>query len=181
MPLRGRLRALRPSGFPSSRGRLWAGLGAFALVACSSPEPRTANPTRPLDERRAIEIILAAFADERDHPVPGRIVRLSQGSELEIDVGSQGKKYGVAYVTTNERVKLGANLPAREPSMGDALQLVSGLGEDSDARVLVLQDSSYLYDDHVGEEHRETTVTAELKLRRDVRDFLVRAHAEKWP
>ena len=96
-------------------------------------------------------------------------------------MGAQGKKYGVAYVTTNERAKLGAVLPAREPAMGDALQLVSGLGDDYDARVLVLQDTSYLYDDHVGEEHRETTVTAELKLRRDVRDFLVRAHSEKWP
>jgi hypothetical protein len=96
-------------------------------------------------------------------------------------VAAQGKKYGVAYVTTNERVRLGVALPAREPSMGDALQLVSGQGDDGDARVLVLQDTSYLYDDHVGEEHRETTVTAELKLRRDVRDFLVRAHAEKWP
>lgn len=154
---------------------------ALLAVACSSPEPRAPNPTRPLDERRAIEIILAAFADERDHPVPGRIVRLAQGQELEVDVSAQGRKYGVAYVTANERAKLGGVLPPRDPSMGDALQLVSGLGDDTDARVLVLQDSSYLYDDHVGEEHRETTVTAELKLRRDVRDFLVRAHAEKWP
>jgi hypothetical protein len=156
-------------------------VAAVALAACSSPEPRTANPTRPLDERRAIEIILAAFSDERDRAVPGRVVRLSQGQDLEVDVGSQGKKYGVAYVTANERMRLGSALPAREPAMGDALQLVSGLGDDYDARVLVLQDTSYLYDDHVGEEHRETTVTAELKLRRDVRDFLVRAHAEKWP
>jgi hypothetical protein len=152
-----------------------------ALAACGSPEPRTANPTRPLDERRAIEIILAAFADERDRPIPGRVVRLSQGQDLEVDVGAQGKKYGVAYVTTNERQRLGSVLPPREPSMGDALQLVSGLGDDYDARVLVLQDTSYLYDDHIGEQHRETTVTAELKLRRDVRDFLVRAHSEKWP
>ena len=50
-----------------------------------------------------------------------------------------------------------------------------------DARVLVVHDSDYLYDDHVGEGHEDTTVTAELKLRRDVRDFLVRAHAERWP
>jgi len=176
MPYRGRL-----PGVTSIRAWHWVPLAALTLGACSSPEPRTANPTRPLDERRAIEIILAAFADERDHPVPGRIVRLAQGQELEVDVSAQGKKYGVAYVTTNERMRLGSVLPPREPSMGDALQLVSGLGEDGDARVLVLQDTSYLYDDHVGEEHRETTVTAELKLRRDVRDFLVRAHAEKWP
>jgi hypothetical protein len=35
--------------------------------------------------------------------------------------------------------------------MGDALQLVSGLGPDGDARVLVLQDSDYMFEDHVGE------------------------------
>jgi hypothetical protein len=180
MPFRGRPPARIQSGVSSSRTWQWIPLALLA-IACSSPEPRTANPTRPLDERRAIEIILAAFADERDHPVPGRIVRLAQGQELEVDVAAQGKKYGVAYVTTNERIRLGSVLPPREPNMGDALQLVSGLGDDGDARVLVLQDTSYLYDDHVGEEHRETTVTAELKLRRDVRDFLVRAHAEKWP
>jgi len=181
MAVRGRLQALFPWCRRTGFARNWLPLAFAGVAACSSPEPRTANPTRPLDERRAIEIILAAFADERDHPVPGRMVRLSQGNDLEVDVAAQGKKYGVAYITANERVRLGVALPAREPSMGDALQLVSGQGDEGDARVLVLQDTSYLYDDHVGEQHRETTVTAELKLRRDVRDFLVRAHAEKWP
>lgn len=161
-----------------------ARLGWVALVlvaACGAPPPRAANPTRPLDERRAIEIILQAFQDERDMPVHGKPVALAPGKSLEVDVAAQGRKYGVAYVTVNERHALGPALPARDPGMGDALQLVSGIGEDGDARVLVLQDADYLYDDQVGEEHQETTVTAELKLRRDVRDFLVRAHAEKWP
>jgi hypothetical protein len=175
-------------GFPDVPDARWTPRASFAWLsvlvlawACSSPPPRAANPTRPLDERRAIEIILQAFADERDMPVRGKPVALAPGKHLEVDVAAQGRKYGVAYVTVNERHALGPTLTARDPSMGDALQLVSGIGEDGDARVLVLQDSDYLYDDQVGEEHRETTVTAELKLRRDVRDFLVRAHAEKWP
>jgi hypothetical protein len=151
------------------------------LAACGTPPPRAPNPTRPLDERRAIEIVLQAFHDERDQPVHGHPITLAPGRALEVDVLAQGRKYGVAYVTTNERVALGNALPPRDPGMGDALQLVSGLGEEGDARVLVLHDSNYVYDDQVGEEHEETTVTAELKLRRDVRDFLVRAHAEKWP
>ena len=152
-----------------------------AMVACGSPPPRAPNPTRPLDERRAIEIILQAFLDERDPPVHGHPVNLAPGRSLEVDVLSQGRKYGVAYVTSNERVSLGPALPPRDPGMGDALQLVSGIGDEGDARILVLHDTDYVYDDQVGEEHEETTVTAELKLRRDVRDFLVRAHAEKWP
>ncbi len=157
-------------------------LAALALGAgCGGPPPRAANPTRPLDERRAVEIIVEAFHDERDRPTPGPLIALAPGKKLKIDVAAQGKKYGVAYVTGQERTDLGDALPARDPSMGDALQLVSGLGNDGDARVLVVHDTDYLYDDHVGEEHEETTLTAELKLRRDVRDFLVRAHTEKWP
>jgi hypothetical protein len=152
-----------------------------AAVACGSPPPRAPNPTRALDERRAIEIILQAFHDERDPPVHGHPVNLAPSRALEVDVLSQGRKYGVAYVTSNERVALGPALPPREPGMGDALQLVSGIGDEGDARILVLHDTDYVYDDQVGEDHEETTVTAELKLRRDVRDFLVRAHAEKWP
>ena len=170
---------------PASRNRtrraaLWL-FAALSLAACGSPPPRAPNPTRPLDERRAIEIILQAFKDERDQAVHGHPITLAPGHALEVDVLAQGRKYGVAYVTANERAALGNALPTRAPGMGDALQLVSGLGEEGDARVLVLHDTDYLYDDQVGEEHEETTVTAELKLRRDVRDFLVRAHAEKWP
>jgi hypothetical protein len=155
--------------------------GAVLLFGCGSPPPRAPNPTRPLDERRAIEIILQAFQDERDVPVRGRPITLQPGRMLAVDVAAQGRKYGVAYVTGNEQAELGISLPPRDPTRGDALQLISGVGEDSDAHVLVLHDTDYLYDDHVGEQHEETTVTAELKLRRDVRDFLVLAHSKKWP
>jgi hypothetical protein len=113
--------------------------------------------------------------------VPGRKIELTAGKRLEVDVGSQGKKYGVAYVALNERMTLGSALPPRDPAMGDALQLVRGLGPEADARILVLHDSEYQYDDQLGAERSVTSITAERKLERDVRDFLVRAHAERWP
>ena len=154
---------------------------ALVSLACSGPPPRTVNPTRPLDERRAIQLIIEAFRDERDRPVQGNDLALSETQHLHVDVNAQDRKYGVAYVTAQERIALGSTLPPRDPAMGDALQLVSGLGSDEDARVLVLQDSDYAFDDHVGEAHEASSLTAELKLKRDVHDFLVRAHAEKWP
>jgi len=154
---------------------------ALLLLACSGPPPRAANPTRPLDERRAVEVIVEAFHEENDSPVPGNEVSLSPTKRLHVDVAAQDRKYGVAYVTAQERIELGSALPPRDPAMGDALQLVSGLGADGDARVLVLEDNEYLYDDNVGEAHEASALTAELKLKRDVHDFLVRAHAEKWP
>jgi hypothetical protein len=127
-----------------------------------------------------VEIILTAFRAEHDRGVTGRSVALPGGKTLEVDVGAAGKRYGVAYVTANERRELGNAVPMPEPGMEDALHLVHGRGEDGDARVLVLHDTSYLYDDQIGEEHESTVLTAENKLERDVRDFVVRAHAEKW-
>jgi len=154
---------------------------ALVSLACSGPPPRTVNASRPLDERRAIELIVEAFRNEHDRAVPGGNLTLSDTQTLHVDVNGQDRKYGVAYVTASERILLGPTLPPRDPAMGDALQLVSGLGSDGDARVLVLQDSDYVFDDHGGDAHEASTFTAELKLKRDVHDFLVRAHKEKWP
>jgi hypothetical protein len=128
-----------------------------------------------------VEIILTAFRAERDKGVTGRKITLPGGKSLEVDVTSAGKAYGVAYVTSGERHELGAAVPAPEPGMEDALHLVRGSGDDRNAKVLVLHDTNYLYDDQVGAEREQTIVTAERKLERDVRDFIVRAHAEKWP
>lgn len=153
----------------------------YAVAACGGPPPRTANPTRALDERRAIDIIVRAFHEEHDRPVPGGTLELADGTPLQVDVGSNGKKYGVAYITANELQRLGKALPPRDPSMGDALQLVNGAGSDAEARVLILHDTDYLYDDQVGTDREASTITAERKLARDVRDFLVHAHAEHWP
>jgi hypothetical protein len=150
-------------------------------VACGSPPPHAPNPTRPLDERRAVEIILTAFREENDRGLTGRSIALASGKELQVDVSAAGKKYGVAYVTANERRALGLSVPVVQPGMEDALHLVRGTRGDSDARILVLQDTDYLYDDQVGEDHEATVLTAEGKLDRDVRDFIVRARAEKWP
>jgi len=157
-------------------------LGAALVLACGGgPAPRTVTPTRPLDERRAIELIGEAFRDEHDRAVPGGSLALSDSQSLHVDVNGQDHKYGVAYVTATERIALGVTLPPRDPAMGDALQLVSGLGADGDARVLVLQDTDYLFDDQAGETNAASSLATELRLKRDVHDFLVRAHKEKWP
>lgn len=176
-------RGFRGRRSPWSRRPLSVALVVLAVLAfgCGGPPPRAANPTRPLDERRAIEIAIRAFRAESEQPVPGRTIDLGDGKLLRVDVGATGHKYGVAYVTAQERLELGKALPARDPAMGDALQLTTGIGPDNDARILVLYDSEYLYDDQVGTEHEASTITAEHKLERDIRDFVVRAHTERWP
>lgn len=181
-PSPSRRRKARSLPFALQRSWLAAGLLAVAVTAaCGEPPPRAPNPTRPLDERRAVSIILNAFRAERDKGVTGRLVTLPSGKKLEVDATSAGKSYGVAYVTSAERQDLGNAVPAPVPGMEDALHLVRGSGDDRNAKILILHDTNYLYDDQVGTEHEQMTLTAERKLERDVRDFIVRAHAEKWP
>ena len=171
-----------PLGYLFGPMKAWLGL-ACTLVACGGgPPPRAPNPTRPLDEPRAIEVIIQAFREEKDRPVPGSTIALTESKQIHIDVGAAERKYGVAYVTAAERLELGSALPEKDETMGDALQLVSGLGDDGDARVLVLRDGDYLYDENGGSDPNERpALSAELKLKRDVHDFLVRAHVERWP
>jgi len=162
-------------------------LGPIALAtvllgaACGGPPARGPNPTKPLDERRAQQIIADVFRSERTPAVAGRKLQVAEGKLLEVDIGASANKYGVAYVTGSERADLGNALPQPAPGQEESLQLVRGAGADADARVLVLYDTAYKYDDQVGTEHEETVLTAERKLARDVRDFLVQARAQRWP
>ncbi|MEB2313605.1 MAG: hypothetical protein OZ921_15725 [Sorangiineae bacterium] len=173
----------RPPARRPELGR-WTWLFAALAVltaACGAPPPRAPNASRALDERRAVEVIVKAFHAEGDAPEAGRALDLGDGKQLQVDVGARERKYGVAYVTPGEERELGAALPPRTPDMGDALQLVSGVGSDEGARILVLRAGDYKSDDQIGTGHEETTIAAENKLGRDVRDFLVRAHSQRWP
>ncbi|MEZ4232612.1 MAG: hypothetical protein R3B89_25775 [Polyangiaceae bacterium] len=172
-----RLRAPHPLG---RRGLLTLIAGATLALGCGGEPPRAPNKLRPLDERRAVRLIADVMRSEGDRPTNARRMQIQEGIEIEVDVGSAGHKYGVAYTNAAERSRIASALPQVDPG-SDALVLVNGMGDESDARILVLRDDSYMYDDHVGTEHEETTITAENKLKRDVRDFLVRARAEKWP
>ncbi len=153
----------------------------LAATACGGEPPRSAQNLRALDERRALQLIAGVVREQGERPAGKRMVEIAEGKPLEVDVGAAGRKYGIAYTTPAERAKLGEALPTRDASMGDALLLARGTGDEADARILVLEDTSYLFDDHVGTDHESTAITAENQLKRDVRDFLVRARAEKWP
>ena len=79
-------------------------VATLVSLACSGPPPRTVSPSRPLDERRAIDLISEAFRDEHDRAVPGGNLPLSDTQSLHVDVSGQDRKYGVAYVTATERI-----------------------------------------------------------------------------
>src|SRR4051794_6488278 len=109
---------------PGAVGRFFAGAAVAVLVGWGGPPPPAPNPTQPLDERRAVEVILGAFRAEHDRGIGGRTIELPDQKKLKVDVSGSGKKYGVAYVTANERHALGGSIPMPEPGMEDALRVV---------------------------------------------------------
>jgi hypothetical protein len=151
---------------------------AGAAAGCG-PEPAKApNPTRTLDERRAIEIIRNAVLAEGVKPAPGRDEVLPSGKTLHIDVSIEGHKYGLVYVSDDDVAALGDSIPG--PNQKDEKLKLARAGKDSDVRVVLLYQTNYRYDDLVGEGHEQTTITAESGLTRDVRDFVTYARSQKF-
>ena len=152
-----------------------------ALVGCATPEPKAPNPTHPLDEQRALAVIAQAYKDAGATAADGRGIRLATGHALRVDVGTEGRRYGVAYLTAEDQAQLDpkADIPPHMP--GGDLPVVQGTGPDIDAVILVLFAEDYQYDDFVGTSREASGIAAERKLARDVRDFLAQAKLRKLP
>ncbi len=151
---------------------------AFVATACGPEEARAPNPTRTLDERRAIEVIRRAMTEEGVRPAPAREVELHTGKMLQVDVSVEGFEYGVAYISDDDSDKLGDGIkPPNKP--GEKLHL-ERVGPDSEVRIVLLYQTNYRYDDLAGESHEMTTITAERELARDVRDFITHAKTKKF-
>jgi hypothetical protein len=151
-----------------------------AVVSCAAPEVKAPNPTHPLDERRAVAVITQAYKDAGVTAADGRTVRLASGHSLRVDVGTEGRRYGVAYLTGADLASLDAkDLPPHMPE-GD-LAVVQGTGTDADAVIVVLFADDYQDDDFVGTGREASGIAAERKLARDVRDFLTQAKLRKLP
>lgn len=153
--------------------------GPLLSVGCAPEQPKAANAVRPVDEPRAVRIIANALRDSGVKPTPQRMVSLAPGRRVELDVCAGGHLWGIAYVTDGERKSVDEDVPANLSS--DSLLVLRGRGPDADARILVLLASNYMSDDTVGDEREATTVAAEHRIARDVRDFVVQAKSDKWP
>ncbi|MET0594977.1 MAG: hypothetical protein ABW133_19920 [Polyangiaceae bacterium] len=149
---------------------------------CNSPDAKApSHPTRPLDEKRALSIIAQAYRDAGAAPAAGRPLRLTTGKSLRVDVGTEGRRFGIAYLTGADQSLLDpqSDLPPHTP--GGDLPVVQGVGVDSDSVILVLFADDYQYDDFLGTDRESPGIAAEKKLARDVRDFLAQARLRKLP
>jgi hypothetical protein len=148
---------------------------ALLFPSLRRPEAKQPNPMRSIDERRHPDH--RADVQDSDRIFGGRDI--GQRKNAPCGRETAGRKYGVAYLTTGDL----SGLDSRpiSPHTGGDLPVVQGAGEDNDAVVLLLFAPDYQYDDLSGDQHESTTITAEKKLARDVRDFLVQARARNLP
>jgi hypothetical protein len=165
--------------------RRWACylLATFSLflAACGPPQAREPNPTRAIDEGRAIKLIAQSLSNEGLSPLAPRSVSLSGGTKVRLDVGVDGHKLGIVYLTASDIDELGKDELAQRPASGDQLIIRTGSGQDTDMHIVILYASDYGYDDNVGADREATAITAENKLDRDVRDFVIIARKNHWP
>ncbi len=149
------------------------------LLACGEQPARAPHPTRPLGEARARALIAQVIQEQGDSPAAGRRIALPKARELQVDVTVAGHMYGIAFITAEERPRLGTGVPA--PDVGsNALQLVRDV-TNHQARILVLHDTNYMTDEQAGDDRDVSSVVVEHRLQRDVRDFLAEAKRQNWP
>lgn len=158
----------------------WIAAAAAAMaVACGGGGAKAPNPTRPIAESRAVEIIRRALLAEGAQPAAGRVVELRNGAPMRVDVGVEGRSYGVAYITDPEARELGDAIPPR--NLPDERLHVALAGASLSARIVLLYEQNYVHDDLAGEEHERTAIAAERQLERDVRDFITHAQSQSYP
>jgi hypothetical protein len=162
--------------------RLALGLLIVVHAACADDTPSSRTPTqsRPMDEARAQGVIARTFQAEGVEPEAGRTFSLSASDAPKLEVGAQGHKFGVIWLTHDLETQIHGFLPKHDNDEG-SLVVLDGASVDSGGHALVLWESDYMTDDLSGVAHSATQIAAERKLERDVRDFLLKAKNEQWP
>lgn len=159
---------------------LWASLLLVPhALACSPGEADAPRPRQPLTEARAREVIARAVEESGARPRGQYVITVKGGRLLTVDIGVEGRKYGIAYVSGSERSELGDAVPAHD--VGSASLFVLRDIKDRESAVLLVHDLGYMADEQLGTDREKTSFTAELKLGRDVKDFLAKAQGENWP
>jgi hypothetical protein len=149
--------------------------GGVGLTGCAAGPAPMPHALHPIPETRARDLIAHTFITAGVGPQVDRTVVVKE-RRVQLEVAAAGRRFGVAYLTAQDWAKAGDALPPR-PSDG---ALVVAVG-DGGMRILCLFADDYTEDDDTNAEHRATTIAADRKLDRDVRDFLHRAEAQRWP
>lgn len=146
-------------------------------AGCAADPPRPPHALTPIPEQRARELIGRTFRQAGIATEVDRFVRLGKDDKrVRLEVAAAGRKFGVAYLTSDDWAQAGDALPPR--ASNDSLVIATGEGG---TRILCLFASDYADDDQTGDLRTSTTVAADRRLERDVRDFLHHAEEQSWP
>jgi hypothetical protein len=159
----------------------WQVVGfVFALAGCGGAQHAAAAPLRPLEESRAIDVILEAFQRAGVTPELHRRIGLAGGRQMEIDVATAGHDHGVEYIQEQDRLDFGDALPQRQHP--DSLLTCVGVGEDARVDVLLVEDRDFRYEPDPSRSGpgRPTNIEVEDRLRQTVVDYLtyLRQHGQ---
>ncbi len=148
-----------------------------SVLGCGGKEAASPHDVlRVPDDRTATNWIAKAFRKQGLEVEGNREVAIGGGVVLVADVAAQNEVWGVAWLTPEEVDSLSKKLPSPPPS--GALWVISGSGQDSAQRVLVLLGKSFDYDpDPRGKGVVRSMEESEARVIRDVTDFVVRAKA----
>ncbi len=171
------------SGIQGAARRLVTSLVALTATAslaaaCAKAPAKAPPPKRPLSEHRALQLISKTVREFDKSPVKGGYIEVARGKNLKVDIGLG--KLGVAYLTPAERRELAEVLPALKARRRTSLFIHSGRGNDLYVKVLVLTAEDYAFDEYRGTDRTVSSIAAENRLTRDVRDFVVQARARGW-
>jgi hypothetical protein len=135
---------------------------------------------RPIDEPLAVAIMARVFREMGLEPVRNRAMKFgASNAPITLDIAARGRRFGIAYVTSQDADALAEAIPARRDP--EAIWVIHGAAEDADVHAAVLFAADYLQDDLAGEQHTITAIAAETRLELATRDILRRAAHENWP
>ena len=155
-------------------------VASTALTGCGPSEARSAtNPMRPIEEWRAMQIIAEALSEEGLQATQPKKSFKTGDVAVVVDVGVHNRKIGFVYLTASDVDELGDH-PLAAHHDESKLTVKQGQEQDAEMHVVVLYASDYVFDDHAGSDRNAPAITAENKLARDVRDFVIIARKNHW-
>lgn len=149
----------------------------IALLACGGPQEGPAGATaelRTLPEGRALGVVREALREAGADS--GGPFAVEVGAEpLEVDVAlADVPRFGIEWVSASDRLGR-EDLP--EPLDDGQLRILPGTGGDASVQILLLDEQTYRF--HPNSEAVQAGALgiseAELRLRRDVTDFVTYA------
>jgi hypothetical protein len=172
----------------AARGRSVFARLAFAVALAAGAAACPGEPTRPqpllqrpIDEGHAVAIIGKAFRDLRLEPERGRSIHIGdKAKELRLDVASRGKRWGVAFISSDDASKLGEAIPRRAANDSSLIYMHGASEDEGDTYAVFLFAGDYIQDDLQGESHTATSIAAEQRLDGDTRDAIRLAQRQGW-